>query len=77
MAKMVAMVRIRDSCWMRELVLDPMALLLVCFVRVPCLSAFFLTKIMLSSMNELPPCPTMVLLSQDVRLGWANDDSHG
>jgi len=32
---------------------------------------------MLPSMIELPPCPTMVLLSQDVRLGWANDDSHG
>jgi len=49
----------------------------VCFVRIPCLSAFFSTKIMLPSMNELPPCPTMVLLSQDVRLGWASDDSHG
>jgi len=32
---------------------------------------------MLPSMIELPPCPTMVLLSQDVRLGRANDDSHG
>ena len=32
---------------------------------------------MLPSMIELPPCPTMVLLSQDVRLGRGNDDSHG
>jgi len=30
MAKMVAMVQIRDACWMRELALDLMASLLVC-----------------------------------------------
>ena len=53
MAKTVAMVQIRDACWMRELAVDPRRCLLYESLAY---QLSFWTKIMLPSMTELPSC---------------------